>query len=561
MNLVLYEQIMPSRTFLSGKYRPKKHVSASKSYSSRLRFYQRCLVLEQACLTCHSRIIQLSSTKQQLIQLREETERECEEARRERDKLSSELVSLHNSNDELERETSSQAPQLLTSLHGQIEELETKIAEAKRSEKSQKNTIKTLLQEVRQAEDRLQQRSAYVDQLSKSISQVEISSSASSTPATSDTQLHSYSSDDVTRLQQKREPSLWSVTDKSASDKRWHSLDQKLVPVPVIKEPTPPAPHVVKEEQKSVDISQLALYNTYSDLTSLDTEGHRQGQREEEQTPASDETEDEEILEEMTEKFSLSPPDTDARHSLSNSPLKMDLTTSLKSGCDTQRRVHFQAEAVFLDAALEGEVDVVRTCLRQGRVDIDSKSGRGLTALHKAAMRGSAQVVSLLLEKGADINCQDPDGWTPLHCAVSVSNPEMVRHLVLNGSSLFTPNDEGDTPLKQAYDECEALHEVGSFYDRYSSATATECLHFLLKVQNDIGVINGGKVYAVYEYSAEHGEELSFNKAEQLRVLKRSSQNDSVWWHAMNSKGKKGLVPGNYFTCYKHTPTPRPRAT
>ena len=544
---------MPSRTYLSVKRRLKRHASPSKSYSSRLKFYQRCLLLEQACYSCHTRFSQLTATQQQLLQLREETEAECEGARRERDKLSYELVSLHNSNDLLERETNSKGPQLLSTLHTQVEQLETEVSDAKRSEKAQRSTLKSLSQQVKQAEDRLQQRSAYVEQLSKSISQVMIADSA----RPSELQLHSYSLDDVTRLEQTgQREGLWSVEDKY---KRWHSLDQRIIPV--VSEPTPPPTPPVEKAERLVDLAQLGIYNTYSDLTSLDP-----GQDGQEQTLVSDETEDEEVLEEMTEKFSLSPLRSSREEhdvsSATSSPLKMDLDTSLKSGCDTQRRVHFQAEAVFLDAALEGEIDVVRTCLRHGRVDIESKSGRGLTALHKAALRGSAQVVTLLLEKGAEINCQDPDGWTPLHCAVSVSNPEMVRHLVLSGSSLFTPNDEGDTPLKLAYDECETLHEVGgAFYDKYSTATATECLHFLLKVQNEIGIINGGKVFSAYEYRAEHLEELSFCRGEQLRVLKRSSQNDNIWWQAMNSQGKKGLVPGNYFTCYRHTPNTKSRPT
>ena len=547
---------MPSRTRLTAKQRVKRHVSPSRSYSSRLKFYQRCLLLEQACYSCHTRIAHLSSTKEQLLELREETEGEYEGARIERDKLSFELTSLHNSNDLLERETSTKGPRVLTSLHSQVEQLETRVSDAKSREKVQRSAIKSLSQQLKLTEDRLQQRSAYVEQLSKSLSQLMVAESS----RPHGTQLHSYSLDDVTRIEQtgQRETSLWSVQDKY---KRWHSLDQKIDPA-VSESTPPPTPPTEKGEQR-LDLANLGIYNTYSDLTSLDAARERQ----EEQTLVSDETEDEEILEEMTEKFSLSPLEPVSQEerdysSVTSSPLKMDLDTSLKAGCDTQKRVHFQAEAVFLDAALEGEVDVVRTCLRHGRVDIESKSGRGLTALHKAALRGSTQVVTLLLEKGAEVNCQDPDGWTPLHCAVSVSNPEMVRHLVLSGSSLFTPNDEGYTPLKLAYDECETLHEVGgAFYDKYSTATATECLHFLLKVQNEIGIINGGKVFAAYEYRADHLEELTFSRGEQLRVLKRSSENDNIWWQAMNSQGKKGLVPGNYFTCYRHTPYSKPRSS
>ena len=547
---------MPSRT--SEKHRLKRRVSPSKNYSSRHRFYQRCLLLEQACQSCHKRLTHLSTTEQQLMQLRDETENECEEAWREREKLSSELRSLQTSNDLIQKETNARGPQLLKRLHSELEQVDTEIAEAKSHEKAKRITLKELSKQVKQAEDELQHRTCFLDELNKSLQQLNARDATNSI------------------LKQIKEKPKQDVSDKS----HLYSLDESTpaevvgqgetankgnldVSSTLMSDSEQVATTVTKDENhRLVDMDQLAIYNTYSDLSSLYARRETKGAEVTgEDNPVSDET-DEEVLEEMTEKFSLSPLDLSlinertGNRSLSDSPLKLDLTTSLKAGCETRRKVHFQAETVFLDAALEGEIDVVRTCLRQGRVDVDSKSGRGMTALHKAALRGSAQVVSLLLEKGADVNSQDPDGWTPLHCAVSVSNPEMVRHLVLNGASLFTPNDDGDTPLKLAYDECEALHEAGgTFYDKYSSASATECLHFLLKVQNEIGIINGGKVYSVYDYTAEHEDELTISTNEQLRVLKRSSHNDSVWWQAMNSLGKKGLVPGNYFTCYRYNYT------
>jgi ankyrin repeat protein len=47
-----------------------------------------------------------------------------------------------------------------------------------------------------------------------------------------------------------------------------------------------------------------------------------------------------------------------------------------------------------------------------GRIDIRDKSGE--TPLHKAAWRGSAECVQLLLQLGADPTARNADGKTPL---------------------------------------------------------------------------------------------------------------------------------------------------
>jgi ankyrin repeat protein len=59
----------------------------------------------------------------------------------------------------------------------------------------------------------------------------------------------------------------------------------------------------------------------------------------------------------------------------------------------------------------------VRFILDRGvAVDYPVKDGR--TALHCAAQTGQADVVQLLLEKGADINAVDQSCYTALHWAL-----------------------------------------------------------------------------------------------------------------------------------------------
>lgn len=74
-----------------------------------------------------------------------------------------------------------------------------------------------------------------------------------------------------------------------------------------------------------------------------------------------------------------------------------------------------------------------------------------------------------------------------------------------------------------------------------------------LVVQNDLGVINDGLVYALYDYQPNlsmddtMGNELGFKDGDQLKILRRGDENECEWWWAKHQINQdEGYVPRNY---------------
>jgi hypothetical protein len=71
----------------------------------------------------------------------------------------------------------------------------------------------------------------------------------------------------------------------------------------------------------------------------------------------------------------------------------------------------------LIDAAKQGNVEVVLAVLRDHTELINQKDSTGATALHYAAFGGHRSVVEALVKQGADVNARDsrfgatPAGW------------------------------------------------------------------------------------------------------------------------------------------------------
>ncbi|XP_013782856.1 cytoplasmic protein NCK1-like [Limulus polyphemus] len=89
-------------------------------------------------------------------------------------------------------------------------------------------------------------------------------------------------------------------------------------------------------------------------------------------------------------------------------------------------------------------------------------------------------------------------------------------------------------PSNYVLEEVDDLNDVSHNYTPAGSATGTlkdtECLDVVL---------------AMYSYSAQNEEEMSFHKGEHLEIIDRPA-NDPGWWRARNQAGEVGLVPKNY---------------
>jgi hypothetical protein len=194
------------------------------------------------------------------------------------------------------------------------------------------------------------------------------------------------------------------------------------------------------------------------------------------------------------------------------------------------RHVCFDPHALFLDAAVEGELDLVIKCASQVQ-SISEPNDEGITALHNSVCAGHFEIVKFLVESGCDINYADNDGWTPLHCAASCNNLQMVRFLIEHGACIFaTTISDNET----AVDKCE--EDEDGFMG---------CSEYLLGIEDKLGSANNSTVHTLYDYVAQNDDELSFKAFDQLAILAKDNETNDGWWKA-ESNGKVGYVPRNY---------------
>lgn len=71
------------------------------------------------------------------------------------------------------------------------------------------------------------------------------------------------------------------------------------------------------------------------------------------------------------------------------------------------------------------------------------------------------------------------------------------------------------------------------------------CVCFVLECKENVGRINNGLVYAIYDYAGEHEDELNFMNGDELTILRRGDNNEKEWWWARDRKGVTGYVPCN----------------
>ncbi|VDP04948.1 unnamed protein product [Soboliphyme baturini] len=207
----------------------------------------------------------------------------------------------------------------------------------------------------------------------------------------------------------------------------------------------------------------------------------------------------------------------------------------LKTQKATEKKtVRFDPLALLLDAALEGELELVKRCAAEVE-SVSCCNDEGITALHNAICAGHYDILRFLVEAGANVNAQDSDGWTPLHCAASCNNLPMVKFLIERGACVFASTiSDDETPT----DKCEEDEEgfVG-------------CSQFLISIQEKMGSLNSGLVYAAFDFDASMDDELSLTAGEELQVIRRDESQDKGWWFARSVvSGKEGYVPRNYLS-------------
>ncbi|XP_043838214.1 apoptosis-stimulating of p53 protein 1 [Dromiciops gliroides] len=197
-------------------------------------------------------------------------------------------------------------------------------------------------------------------------------------------------------------------------------------------------------------------------------------------------------------------------------------------------RVKFNPLALLLDASLEGEFDLVQRIIYEVE-DPSKPNDEGITPLHNAVCAGHHHIVKFLLDFGVNVNAADSDGWTPLHCAASCNSVHLCKQLVESGAAIFASTI---SDIETAADKCEEMEEG-----------YIQCSQFLYGVQEKLGVMNKGVVYALWDYEAQNSDELSFREGDAITILRRKDDNETEWWWARLGE-REGYVPKNLLGLY-----------
>jgi ankyrin repeat protein len=108
------------------------------------------------------------------------------------------------------------------------------------------------------------------------------------------------------------------------------------------------------------------------------------------------------------------------------------------------------ATSPIADVAMKGDMDAVRSLLKQHPGDVNASQPDGSTALLWAAYWNDDQAVAALLAAGANVNASNRDGFTALSQACTNGNPAMVEKLLKAGADANSFQAEGQSALMTA---------------------------------------------------------------------------------------------------------------
>lgn len=152
-----------------------------------------------------------------------------------------------------------------------------------------------------------------------------------------------------------------------------------------------------------------------------------------------------------------------------------------------------------------------------------------------------------------------PLNRTPLHCAASCNSVHLCKLLVESGAAIFASTI---SDVETAADKCEEMEEGYIQCSQFlygkkeqqkrwpvcrsacGPLTPPPTTLLMAGVQEKLGVMNKGTVYALWDYKAQSDDELTFREGDTITVLRRQDDSETDWWWARLDDGE-GYVPRN----------------
>lgn len=163
------------------------------------------------------------------------------------------------------------------------------------------------------------------------------------------------------------------------------------------------------------------------------------------------------------------------------SPDQIEMVKLLIKECSKQdlETVNDQGDTFLMRASLRGSLEIVKLLIEAG-VDLNNHNTMNwTTALMQATKNNHLDTLKYLIDRGAALNKQDVNGYTALHHAVIVGRLDAAKMLISNKADLNVRSHEGITPLMQAciYGElklaevlAQAKADLNAISDKKSSA-------------------------------------------------------------------------------------------
>lgn len=98
---------------------------------------------------------------------------------------------------------------------------------------------------------------------------------------------------------------------------------------------------------------------------------------------------------------------------------------------------------LLLKSSEKGKVEHVVSILDKEPLLVNCKDSDGYTPLHRASYNGHANVVRVLLQRGADVDARTEDGWQPLHCTC-----RWGEYIALNIITNWGETEMGKAPME-----------------------------------------------------------------------------------------------------------------
>lgn len=124
-------------------------------------------------------------------------------------------------------------------------------------------------------------------------------------------------------------------------------------------------------------------------------------------------------------------------------------------------------------AAFFGHRQTVEWLLEHGAdVNAVSRNATGYTALSGAVARGDAEIVRVLLARGANARHRYGPGYSLLHEAAAGGKIEILKLLLAHGADSNASTDDGQTPLASA--EAKGQTEAATLLREFGAVPKTE---------------------------------------------------------------------------------------